>query len=794
MAIFPKNCPQCNAPIREGARFCVECGLKIEPIEEAPIPEIKEELPLVIENNNEEEIKEEIPAVTPQMEEEQPQEEIVEEPLPVEEEAEVIEEQQPEIIAELEPEQPVIENKEEQPQEPLQEEPKQEEAPAEVDERPIEQRIDEGEAPIDIAAAAATGAYLGYIFGRHEKPKNYLVEPNPEDLLEPRKKYVEELRQKHHDNASNYFDDLVQKSGVNAEENRETNRQIKKYEAERDRYQYRIAKRSAKKPMYTWGMISMLVGLMAATIFITLKIVDDREEMFVAKHFVLLLVISIILSVGGIAMMIVDTILRKRLKKALDPKIQAADKKATELKEIAYQQMAPLNNLFDFNILNDLSEKTAPMIQLDDHPDSEKIEQLINKYGWFQSNDVHHSAFYLKTGHILGNPFLLYSGRTQGMVDHTYTGSLTITWTKKVTIGKTTTYIPMTQVLTASVTKPKPSYGHEMYLVYGNEAAPNLTFSRHPMIFKYDEKSLKKLFKDREKEVDAYAKKHPNFTPLGNDEFEDFFDGTNRDNEMEYRLLFTPLAQKSILDIIKNRDPVGDNFSFFKKKMLNRITNSSTNVELEGDPRLFQGYDIDAMKTNFIRINEEFFRYIYFLLAPILAIPIYQQHKPKEYIYRDDRKSYYSNFILEMLANRFYPKFFAHEANKTDLILKPEEVRINGNSIQSRIHSYGYTTVAHTEYFSKLGGDGHWHNVPVTWYEYIPVEKSSPFVVHETWASKQVYDTLGSDSEYQNIYRQVHNNDFSFTRGYFTFIKDNDSRYDPSPLNELLKKRMEKKD
>ena len=46
------------------------------------------------------------------------------------------------------------------------------------------------------------------------------------------------------------------------------------------------------------------------------------------------------------------------------------------------------------------------------------------------------------------------------------------------------------QTLTASVTKPRPEYFTETWLVYGNEAAPRLSFSRSPCpASSYDEKT-----------------------------------------------------------------------------------------------------------------------------------------------------------------------------------------------------------------------------------------------------------------------------------------------------------------
>ena len=47
------------------------------------------------------------------------------------------------------------------------------------------------------------------------------------------------------------------------------------------------------------------------------------------------------------------------------------------------------------------------------------------------------------------------------------------------------------------------------------------------------------------------------------------------------------------------------------------------------------------------------------------------------------------------------------------------------------ITAYGFRGIKHTDYISKFGGDGHFHNVPVEWIEYKPVERTSEMIVSE---------------------------------------------------------------
>ena len=204
--------------------------------------------------------------------------------------------------------------------------------------------------------------------------------------------------------------------------------------------------------------------------------------------------------------------------------------------------MAALNNLYEWNIYNILMCKTTPLIKMDRIFDMEKYNQLKDKFHYADPNVSTSSTVLAQSGSVLGNPFIICRQYNQSMINYTYTGSLTITWTESVPDGKGGSYIrSRSQTLHASVTKPKPSYSYKTKLVFGSEAAPDLTFSRQPMDHGYSESELKRFFKSQERKVDEYVKKHPNFTPLGNDEFEDFFGGLDRDHEVQYRLLFTPL-------------------------------------------------------------------------------------------------------------------------------------------------------------------------------------------------------------------------------------------------------------
>ena len=67
-------------------------------------------------------------------------------------------------------------------------------------------------------------------------------------------------------------------------------------------------------------------------------------------------------------------------------------------------------------------------------------------------------------------------------------------------------------------------------------------------------------------------KKSKSFNPLGNIEFEALWNALDRDNETQYRLLFTPLAQTQLKDVLlDNKVGFGDDFYMVKDGMLNKV-------------------------------------------------------------------------------------------------------------------------------------------------------------------------------------------------------------------------------
>ena len=139
------------------------------------------------------------------------------------------------------------------------------------------------------------------------------------------------------------------------------------------------------------------------------------------------------------------------------------------------------------------------------------------------------------------------------------------------------------------------------------------------------------------------------------------------------------------------------------------------------NPKQYCNFDYDKAKADFYTINAEYFRAVYFALAPLLCVPMYQQIRPQSAIYGNDMPRRSSFWEHEALANFWGQDQFKHPSCVTNCILKTKECRLGDGKSSIAVYAYGYRTVQRLTYVSKYGGDGRWHKVPVYWDEYLPV-------------------------------------------------------------------------
>jgi len=539
-----------------------------------------------------------------------------------------------------------------------------------------------------------------------------------QSLCEPLDEYISYFKQLHEKNTVDMFEFLTKKSGVDVAQNKTTVAELQNEKAKKAQTEKRIGKQKLFRGIAIFFLVAAIIAVVAG--------IAGAVQNYESSHLILI--------IGGACIIGLNIFLLTKIKpilQALKEKLTAEEKRIEELTTLAWNQMRELNALLIPDLRNQLFMKTLPMFKLDKYFDRKRYEYLVQKFGFNDDNDINRSTLFVQSGEIEGNPFFICRDLKHEMGVKTYTGSITIHWTTThYENGKMVTR-HHSEVLTASVTKPCPYYSVISYLIYANEAAPDLIFSRldsdaENMSQKQIDRAVKKGMKKLSKKAEKSVKQGGSYTTLGNEEFEVLFGATDRNHEVQFRLLFTPLAQKNLLKLMKEKQyGYGDDFAFFKHKMINKVfPQHIQNFPLDISDNYFHHYDYEAIKSKFISYNLDYMRQLYFAFAPLMAIPLYRQHKPHEYIYEGMYDSYASYYSHEYVANSFGEEYFMHPSSRTRNILKTHVLKSENNSDTVSVTAYGYHIEPRIDYINKMGGDGNIHTIPVHWDEYIPVAET----------------------------------------------------------------------
>ncbi len=597
-----------------------------------------------------------------------------------------------------------------------------------------------------------------------------------EPIYEPRKFYEQSLKQQYHDEASRFFDELVASSKVDVEGNRTHVADYRKTASHLDT--------EKKNASHFKGWRTFLVVLIVLAFFIGIVLAiagfANLEKGWVSPVCGVFLVC---LGVGLLAYLV--KVLNPKIKD-LEGKLRELEKTAQTQKDLCFEDLAELNRNYDWNIPGEIMKKTTPVLDLDRYFLVGRFAYLVQKFGLPKDFGEDTTILGVLSGNIQGNPFVLERDLSEQIVDIPYTGSIVITWTTTHHNKDGSYTVTHTETLTATVFHPGPRYDTQTRLIYGNQAAPNLHFTRRPTgADTQDEKKVARFVKKRNKILDKKAKEDlmdddptTNFTKIGNDKFDALFGADDRDNETEFRLLYTPLAQKNILDLLTNPLPFGDDFAQVKDGMLNSIASRhSQQFEYDANPARFIDFDVDSAKTKFVSYCDAFIQNLYFDLAPLISIPLYQTHMPDEYIAGTmDEFSNFSTYEHEVMANSLNPAAFRpDEADpRLPLILKVSKAEKDGKDDVVRIRAYSFKTTPRTDFVRKLGGDGHMHTIPVHWVQYDKVEREEGMVVSDIGGTNRSYAEKINDA----IRSFVKDGASHYERGLLAYPADGKDRND----------------
>ncbi|MBO5415360.1 MAG: hypothetical protein J6A83_01865 [Clostridia bacterium] len=517
-------------------------------------------------------------------------------------------------------------------------------------------------------------------------------------IYNPLEEYENKFKDLHLAKATEFFENLVKLSGVNPEENRKTVRQHNEYKDNLKKF---------KKKLNLWRFLRVLM-------IITLVLIP-------------LVILKITPKI-----------------KALREDINLSEQKAAELLASAHRQMAPLNRLFTDRDALKIIESTIPMLTFAPYFSTEQEANMVMNYDFFNRVIPQQTTVDLLSGNYNENPFLFEKRLTHRMGVETYHGYKTIQWTEtyRGSDGEIHTRTE-TQRLHASVTKPKPFYSTQVLLNYCAQGGPELSFSRDAShLERKSEKELERHVKKGEKKLkkmtDKAIKENRDFVSMSNSDFEVMFDALNRTNEVQYRTLFTPLAQTNMVDLLISRTGYGDDFDFIKKNRTNIIISKhSQGRALNLLASSYTSYSFDTIKELFISKNTSFFKAVYFDFAPLWAIPIYQERPVHSLKPIPDYAQTYSHKECESIANKVPNEYIAHPRTQTPVILKTSFVGSQQSIDEICVTASSYDIIKRIALIPVYGDDGKWHDVPVPWDEYIPLEEENNFFI---CAAELAYD------------------------------------------------------
>lgn len=561
-----------------------------------------------------------------------------------------------------------------------------------------------------------------------------------EPIYDPLKEYDQVFRDRFKQVAEQTFADLAQAASVDVEANRNTCATI---------YDVQGNKKEVDNQISMWNML--LVGLVVLVLGIGVFMYYTYSNSGFRPNGTINPVNFFAggLLVLGLAIFGAVKINRKRNDLREESEILASQ--AETLTRQAWQQMQPLNRLFDWDVLARMITQTMPQVVFDPYFSTRRVADLKRIYQWDEEDNEDSSVIFVHSGQINGNPFVLCRSLNMEWGTKVYRGSKTISWTthERGADGKMQT-VHHSETLYAYVEAPCPEYFESTRLIYGNTAAPDLVFDRMPNGLAGEEGSLRYRFNRRKLRKKARNLENSDYAMLTNEEFEVAFDTSNRNNNQQFALLFTPMAQASMLNLLKDKtNGYGDDFNFYKDHMINTIVpDHLQDIALDMNPANYYSFDFDHSKRNFVVFNNELFRAIYFTFAPLLCVPLYQQHRPHHDIYGRNMQLQSAAWEHEAQANFWGQQRFRHAKCETPSILKTTEVERSGSKVKVKVAAHGFYTEQRLTYVRRRGGDGRTHQVPVYWDEYMPITGKGSLTLCEDPGFDDVACSVASRADY----------------------------------------------
>ena len=283
-----------------------------------------------------------------------------------------------------------------------------------------------------------------------------------EEIPYPVAMYRSRLRAEHERNTEEAFEKLVRESGVDQEANAALVKKIRKREKHINTLSSSLSRWKFLRGILIFLILAGAAGItLAAFQLADNPLIDYRFPPWFLPVCVGVVILFLLL-----------------IFKALNPKIRAFELSLKEQREVlqqelndAWEQMASLNRLFQWDTISRIVMKTLPIVKIDQYFAHVRMDQLVSYFRWNPGSDSTNSILCCQSGTLNGNPWVLAERLNQVWGTKTYYGSISISWEERVTYtdsnGKTQTrWETRYETLTASVEKPEPQYKKNKFLLF----------------------------------------------------------------------------------------------------------------------------------------------------------------------------------------------------------------------------------------------------------------------------------------------------------------------------------------
>ena len=513
--------------------------------------------------------------------------------------------------------------------------------------------------------------------------------------LDVLKFYEQDIKPAIKKNSNEYIQNLIKSTNFNNDYVSKLEQSISEDNKLIDNYNRNIINKPKFRSFLKFILVVSILGIIASIVWSSIELAIITGQ----STWIILLIISILL----LFISIIGFIARSNAKNKIAPVIARRDKNVNSAKE----ELVVITKLISKKECQNLIEKSFPKLTIND------IFTDIDTNLWEDELEDHETSSLLSAIHgtVNSSPYLFLTNKRIEIIDKEYTGWTTIYVEEEVYNSNTHSYETETVEydVSASITRPKPSFPCDSRLYLKTKIYPNLEYyNLKPFSSK---SSIKKFYKQNN---------HQKL--MENPEFDLFFPCV-RNNEVQFKATFQLYAQEQIVELIKNRKihklqmkKAGDTIQV---ECDNPLTCSRINLFGES----FLDYSIDRITNNFNITMYSIMDGLYAYFLSILAVSLYQNEKyyiDTEKLSKDNPNTIKFNLENFFNSNDFFDSKYFHPNTSNIVFDAIPKFKVIYKTKTFTIASMDACSFSHTPrtHYETVHAYGETVDVPIEWNEY----------------------------------------------------------------------------